>query len=58
MDGSDMQGENKERWKTLCEKIAVEKEPGKFLALVAEINRVLDEEQDRLMELSESRSNI
>lgn len=43
-----MEGPVKERWKELCEQAAVEKDPQKLLALVAEINRLLEEKQNRL----------
>jgi hypothetical protein len=40
--------ENKERWKELCEKAAVEQDPAKLLELVKEINRLLGEKSRRL----------
>jgi hypothetical protein len=36
-----MQGENKERWKLLCEQASVEKDPVKLHALIREINDLL-----------------
>jgi hypothetical protein len=43
-----MQGEAKERWKALCEQIAVEQDHEKFLALIQELNEVLEEKELRL----------
>jgi hypothetical protein len=36
-----------ERWMTLCEQAANEKDPAKLLALVTEINRLFDEMDTR-----------
>jgi hypothetical protein len=42
-------GENKELWLELCERAAVvERDPEKLQALVAEINRLLEEKEARL----------
>jgi hypothetical protein len=43
-----MKGEAKERWMTLCEQAANEKDPAKLLKLVEEINRLLSEKQQRV----------
>jgi hypothetical protein len=43
-----MQGENKERWKLLCEQAAVEKDPVKLHALIKEINDLLEAKEARL----------
>lgn len=43
-----MQGETKEQWMQLCERAAVERDAEKLLALVKEINRMLDEKDRRL----------
>jgi len=43
-----MQGEVRERWMALCEQAAKEQDPAKLLELVTEINRLLEEKQDRL----------
>jgi len=40
---------NKERWQELCEQAAVEEDSGQLLALVQEINRLLDEKKKRLL---------
>lgn len=38
----------KERWMELCEQAAVEQDSKKLVALTQEINRLLQEKQDRL----------
>jgi hypothetical protein len=43
-----MQGENKERWKLLCEQAAVERDPQRLLELTREINDLLLGKQRRL----------
>jgi hypothetical protein len=42
-----MQSEGNERWKELCAQAAGEKDPDKLIALVQEINRILDEQSQR-----------
>jgi hypothetical protein len=37
-----LQTQNKERWRELCEQIAMERNPEKFLAAIEELNSVLD----------------
>jgi hypothetical protein len=44
----NMEGATKERWFQLCELAAKEKDPEKLLALVFEINRLLEEKEQRL----------
>ena len=43
-----MKGERKERWQELCELAANEQDPDKLSALVDQIDRMLEEKQDRL----------
>ena len=43
-----MQSETKERSFQLCQLAAVEQDPAKYLALVTEINRMLEENEERL----------
>ena len=43
-----MIGEKAERWRTLCEQAAKEQDPEKLLELVQEINRMLEEKEQRL----------
>lgn len=43
-----MQGQVKEAWMQLCELAANEQDPEKLLALVKEINRLLEEKERRL----------
>jgi len=40
--------ENREKWMDLCEKASTEQDPAKLLALVEEINRLLEAKQQRL----------
>jgi hypothetical protein len=40
--------EDNERWKELCALASTEQDPDKLLALVEEINRLLDEREQRL----------
>jgi len=48
-----MKGETLEQWRQLCELAAIEQDPERLLALVKEINRLLDEKDKRLREKSE-----
>jgi hypothetical protein len=43
-----MQGANKERWLILCEQAANEQDPDRLMALVKEINDLLEKKQGRL----------
>ena len=43
-----MDGQNKERWLQLCELAASEQDPDKLFRLVQEINRLLEEKEERL----------
>lgn len=43
-----MKGETKERWKELCEQAANEQDSDKLRELVLEIDRLLEEKQQRL----------
>ena len=49
-----MQGKAREQWMQLCEQAAVEQDAEKLLALVKEINRMLDEKEQRLHEAARS----
>ena len=40
--------ENREKWMELCELASTEQDPEKLLALVQEINRLLEAKQERL----------
>jgi len=40
--------ENREKWMELCELPSTEQDPEKLLALVREINRLLEAKQERL----------
>ncbi len=37
-----------ERWKKLCEQIAVEQDPARFTTLVDELNKLLEQKEQRL----------
>jgi hypothetical protein len=43
-----MTADKKERWQELCEQAAKEQDGEKLSQLVAEIDRILQEEQDRI----------
>jgi hypothetical protein len=43
-----MRGEKKEKWMALCEQAANEQDPEKLMVLIAEIERLLAEKQQRL----------
>ncbi len=43
-----MKGEKREHWMRLCEQAANEQDPEKLLELVREINRLLEEKEQRL----------
>jgi hypothetical protein len=43
-----MKGEKKERWQELCEQAATEQDPDKLSDLIEEIDKMLQEKQERL----------
>ena len=43
-----MQGKTKERWMELCEQAAVEQDDEKLMLLIDEINRMLEDKDERL----------
>ena len=43
-----MQGEKAEQWRALCEQAAIEQDPEKLMRLVEQINRLLEEKEQRL----------
>jgi hypothetical protein len=51
-----MDRETKERWLVLCEQAAVEQDPARLLALVTEINRLLEEKEQRVRQRIEHTS--
>ena len=51
---SFMQGENGERWRTLCQQITTEQDPDKLIELATEITRLLDEKEERLKGLKQA----
>lgn len=49
MFGADaMEGEKREQWRILCQKAAEEQDVEKLMQLVKEINRLLEEKEQRL----------
>ena len=51
-----MKGEVKERWMRLCEQAALEQDPEKLMQLVVEINRLLEEKEQRLIRASQQQA--
>ena len=45
-----MQSQMKERWLLLCEQAATEQDPTKLMALIEEVNRLLESEENRRRE--------
>jgi hypothetical protein len=43
-----MIGQNEERWRELCEQVAVEQDPKKLVELTTEIYRLLEQKRRRL----------
>jgi hypothetical protein len=43
-----MQDEKAERWAQLCAQAAVEQDPTKLIRLITEINKLLEEKEQRL----------
>ena len=52
-----MRGEALEQWRRLCELAAIEQDPERLLTLVKEINRLLDENEQRLRGKSKESSD-
>jgi hypothetical protein len=44
-----MQGQGAERWRELCAQAAVEQDPQRLMELIREINRLLEEKEQRLL---------
>jgi hypothetical protein len=53
-----MEGDVKERWRQLCEQAAVERDPNKLLMLMTEINRLLQEKENRLLKLRTAKDSV
>lgn len=51
-----MRGETGERWRKLCEQAAVEQDPRKLMELIREIDRLLEEKENRLAGREESQA--
>jgi hypothetical protein len=52
-----MQGANKERWWILCEQASKEQNSERLMELVKEINKLLEEKQDRLGRVAPSENS-
>jgi hypothetical protein len=50
-----MQGKVKEDWMQLCEQVAIEQDTQRLIELVRELNRMLDEKEQRLKREAVSR---
>ena len=53
-----MQSKTKERWLELCEQAAVEQDRVKLLELAKEINRLLQEKENRLAKLHSAKDSF
>lgn len=51
-----MLGEEKERWRELCELASTEQDPNRLMELISEINRLLAEKEHRLQQLRSGKS--
>ena len=47
-DRTETMRDHKDRWMRLCSQAAVEQDPKRFMALIAEINDVLEQKERRL----------
>jgi hypothetical protein len=47
-EASAMRGKTKELWEQFCEQAAVEQDPERLVQLAKEINRMLEEKEQRL----------
>ncbi len=53
-----MEGEQGERWMQPCKQAAVEQDPKKLVALIDEINRLLEAKEQRLLQLRGSSAHM
>jgi hypothetical protein len=53
-----MQGKVKEDWMLVCEQVAIEQNPERMMALLRELNRMLDEKEERLKREHAARGGI
>ena len=56
--GVPLKGKTGDRWRTLCENAAVEQDSDKLLELKKEINRLLDEKEQRLQSARRATESI
>jgi len=52
-----MQSETENEWRRFCEHAAVEQDPQKLLELAQEINRMLEEKQQRLTQAKKTQTH-
>jgi hypothetical protein len=50
--------DKKELWMQFCEQAAVEQDPDKLIQLVSEINRMLEEKENRLLRQRDQASGV
>lgn len=50
--------ENEERWKELCALAAIEQDPAQLLALIKEINRLLEIKEQRLKQRASDAASV
>jgi hypothetical protein len=53
-----MKGERGERWRQLCAQAAEEQDPDRLMELVREINKLLEEKEQRLKRESPSKAAL
>jgi hypothetical protein len=52
-----MRGETGERWRDLCAQAAVEQDPERLIALIQQINQLLEQKEQRLNQQSHRQHN-
>jgi hypothetical protein len=52
-----MKGETGERWRTLCQQAQTEQDPDELMEIIREINRLLDEKEQRLRNQRQDQGN-
>jgi hypothetical protein len=57
-EGLDVQGETEEPWRVLCEQAVTEQDSQRLIQLVAEINRLLVEKEQRLQKMRSGTSPV
>ena len=52
-----MKGETGEQWRVLCAKAAEEQDPNRLMKLITEINRLLEDKEQRLLHIRPSQDS-